>query len=221
MTAPLRPSVLLFDLDGTLTDPALGITRCIQHAFSELDMAIPPDKALMSWIGPPLRSSFVPHVGEERADRAVSLYRERFAETGLYENELIEGMADLVKALQKAGQRCYVATSKPHVYASRIVEHFGLSEGFEAVYGSELDGTRTDKTHLLAHLLTETGHNPADCMMIGDRKHDIIGAQSNNITSVGVLWGYGSLEELQHSGADRIVSTPAELHTVLNSGDTQ
>lgn len=210
----------LFDLDGTLTDPFEGITGCIRYALSELGYSPPPREELRWCIGPPLRSSFAKLVGTDdpiHLDMCLAKYRERFSTIGLYENRLIDGMVDVLNSLQGDSHRLWVATSKPSVYARRIIEHFGLAPYFQSIHGSELDGTRTNKVELIAHLLRTEGISPDDAVMIGDREHDVIGAKANGLPAIGVLWGYGSREELLASGADVICETPAELrHLVLN-----
>lgn len=203
------------DLDGTLTDPMVGITRSIQHALERLDAPVPEIDELLWCIGPPLRASFVQLLDEVRADAAVAYYRERFGDIGLYENDLYEGIPESLQALRDSGARLFVATSKPHVYAKRIVEHFGLREHFERVFGSELDGTRVDKTELLAYALAETETASEDAAMIGDREHDMIGAVNNGLFGIGVLYGYGTQEELQSAGAQRLVSAPASIPEAL------
>ena len=205
-----------FDLDGTLTDPKIGITRSIQFALEALGRDIPPEAELVWCIGPPLLESFEKMLGERQsAARALSLYRERFADKGLYENSLYGGIEDTLAALAAGRHRLFIATSKPTVYAERIVEHFDMGEYFERVFGSELDGTRADKTELLSHALEETGIAPRRAIMIGDRSHDMIGARNNGMTAVGVLYGYGGKRELVAAGAQRIADTPRELLGIL------
>jgi phosphoglycolate phosphatase len=210
-------STIFFDLDGTLTDPKEGITRCIQYALKSLGVPVPPTEALLWCIGPPLQASFVQLLdGDEMsAGKAVSLYRERFTETGLYENALYDGIREVLCELQRAGDSLFVATSKPHVYAERIVRHFRLDGFFDTVFGSELDGTRADKSELLAYAIERTKTDVSTALMIGDRKHDMIGARSNGLTGIGVLYGYGSHEELQAAGAQQLVSSPDALLDAL------
>lgn len=204
---------IFFDLDGTLTDPKPGITRSIQYALQKLGHpAIPTEDELTWCIGPPLRASFVRLLGAEaHADRAVSLYRERFSEIGLFENAVYDGIAEVLTTLSQSGQRLFVATSKPHVFATRIVEHFGLRHHFEHVFGSELDGTRVDKSDLLAYALKTVAVNPAKTLMIGDRSHDMVGAKNNGMRAIGVLYGYGSKDELLGAGASQICATPQAI----------
>ena len=204
---------IFFDLDGTLTDPKPGITRSIQYALQKLDHPAIPSEDELTWcIGPPLRASFVRILGtEDHADRAVSLYRERFSDIGLYENAVYDGIAEVLTALSQSGQKLFVATSKPHVFAERIVEHFGLRHHFEYVFGSELDGRRVDKSDLLAYALKTASVDPSKTLMIGDRSHDMVGAANNGMKGIGVLYGYGSRDELIGAGALQVCATPQAI----------
>lgn len=201
---------IYFDLDGTLTDPYEGITKSIRYALERLGADAPDDATLERTIGPPLQVTFADLVGSDRATRALELYRERFGEIGWRENVPYDGIHDALEALASAGHTLFVATTKPHVFAKRIVAHFGMADYFAAVYGSELDGTRVDKTELLAWALPQhsSGAVPA---MVGDREHDMIGAVNNGMTAVGVAYGYGSVSELEASGASRVLHSPAEI----------
>ena len=201
-----------FDLDGTLTDPKPGITRSIQYALERLGFPVPTEDALVWCIGPPLHASMKTLVGtDELAHRAVELYRERFRDIGLYENELYAGIDDTLSKVATTGRRMFVATSKPKIYADRIVEHFSLARYFEHVFGSELDGTRTDKADLLAYALAETNADPTRAIMVGDRSHDVVGAKKNGMTAIGVLYGYGSLDELTGAGAHHLCATHPDV----------
>jgi phosphoglycolate phosphatase len=204
---------IFFDLDGTLTDPKPGITRSIQYALQKLDHPTMPTEDELTWcIGPPLRASFVRLLGAETsADLAVSYYRERFSDIGLYENGVYDGIGEVLTALCASGHRLFVATSKPHVFAERIIDHFGLRGHFERVFGSELDGTRVDKSHLLEYALKEASVDPARTLMIGDRSHDMIGAKNNGMKGIGVLYGYGSRDELLQAGAHHVCQTPGAI----------
>jgi phosphoglycolate phosphatase len=204
---------IFFDLDGTLTDPKPGITRSIQYALQKLDHPTMPTEDELTWcIGPPLRASFVRLLGAETsADLAVSYYRERFSDIGLYENGVYDGIGEVLTALCASGHRLFVATSKPHVFAERIIDHFGLRGHFERVFGSELDGTRVDKSHLLEYALEEASVDPARTLMIGDRSHDMIGAKNNGMKGIGVLYGYGSRDELLQAGAHHVCQTPGAI----------
>ena len=209
---------LLFDLDGTLTDPYEGITRCISHALEMLDRPSPPRMELRWFIGPPLKNSFTKLLGcddDNLAEKALAIYRERFSSVGIFENEVYKGIPEALKNLQKMGHTLYVATSKPTVYAEKIIEHFGLQRYFRAIHGSELDGTRSDKTNLLSHILQSEAIASPETLMVGDREHDMIGAKANGIFGIGVLWGYGTQDELEASGAQACISHPNELKTVV------
>jgi phosphoglycolate phosphatase len=212
-----RMNVIYFDLDGTLTNPKPGITRSIQYALGKLDRAVPTEDELTWCIGPPLHASLKKLLGtDDLADAALLLYRERFADIGLFENEIYPGIEDTLSVLAKSGRRLFVATSKPGVYAERIIDHFKLRDYFERVFGSELDGTRTDKTELLGYALQTMGVDPSRAMMIGDRSYDMIGARNNGMTAVGVLYGYGTEQELLAGGAHHVCAAPRGLldHTV-------
>jgi phosphoglycolate phosphatase len=204
---------IFFDLDGTLTDPKPGITRSIQYALRKLDHHTIPTEDELTWcIGPPLRASFVKILGAtDSADLAVSLYRERFSDIGLYENGVYDGIGKVLATLGQSGHRLFVATSKAHVFAERIIDHFGLRHHFERVFGAELDGTRADKSDLLAYALKTASVDPSKTLMIGDRSHDMIGARNNGIRGIGVLYGYGSKDELIGAGALHVCATPQAI----------
>lgn len=208
------PTHVYFDLDGTLTDPYVGITRCILYALDELGIAHPSDKFLLGCIGPPLYDTFPEIVGQDLTLRAIDLYRDRFNDVGWQENRPYDGIHDALAELCSRGQVLFVATSKPWLAARRIVDHFGLGQYFEEVYGCELDGTRSNKVDLLSYAI---GKNPdADTrIMIGDRKHDLVAAIANNMLPIGVSYGYGSVEELHTAGAASIATTPAELPALI------
>ena len=203
---------IYFDLDGTLTDPKPGITRSIQYALQRLDHPTIPTEDELTWcIGPPLRTSFVRLLGDHAADRAVALYRERFSDIGLYENRVYDGISEVLTTLGASGHRLFVATSKAHVFADRIIDHFGLRGHFERVFGAEYDGTRVDKSHLLEYALEQSSVDPSKTLMIGDRSHDMIGAKNNGIRGIGVLYGYGSRAELLEAGASHLCATPQAI----------
>jgi phosphoglycolate phosphatase len=191
-------SNILFDLDGTLTDPGIGITKSVQFALNKLGIAEEDLSKLEKFIGPPLQESFKQYYSltDDRAWEAVEYYREYFKARGLYENEIYEGIEQLLQLLKKQGRSLYVATSKPTVFAEEIVSHFHLVHYFDRVHGSELDGTRSDKGELIRHVMETNGLPLTSAVMIGDRKHDIIGAVKNQIHSIGVGYGFGSREEL-------------------------
>ena len=204
------PKHVYIDLDGTLTDPFDGITRCINHALEQLGAQPQPGDTLRRYIGPPLLDTFGELVGDELAPRALEFYRARFNEVGWLENVPYEGIHESLDLLVQDGHECFVATTKPHVFARRIVEHFGMADYFADVYGSELDGTRTDKTELLAHAQAQRTE-AREAAMIGDRHHDIAGAVNNGLRAIGVTYGYGTRDELEKAGAHSFAATPAEL----------
>lgn len=207
---------ILWDLDGTLTDPKVGILTSIRYALEGCGHQAPPIDNLTWCIGPPLHDSFaslVPDADLSEINALIAKYRERFSVTGLFENELIRGIPAVLEGLKH--RQHFLATSKPHVFAKRILDHFGLSSHFTAIHGSELTGERSDKGELIRHVLATEKLSPETCVMIGDRKHDIIGAKSAGLQATGVLWGYGSRVELEIAGANSIVETPAELLQLL------
>lgn len=202
----------IFDLDGTLTDPRKGILACFKHALQELNARIPSDSELERFIGPPLQESFATLLGNtDRVAEAISLYRTRFASKGMFENKLYPGIAEALAQLRMQGVPLFVATAKPRIFATRIVEHFALAPFIHAVYGSELDGANADKRDLLDHLLRTESLSAATTVMVGDRALDIAAAKENGVFSVGVLWGYGSREELISAGADSLCEEPRSL----------
>lgn len=209
---------ILFDLDGTLTDPRLGITRSIQYALAKLGIDEPDLSRLEHFIGPPLLQAFMQFYGfdEAKAWEAVNFYRERFRVTGLYENLVFDGVPQLLETLNGQGRTLYIATSKPWEFAREIARHFAFDQHFKMIYGSELDGMRTNKVELIRHLLDEEGLDPAHTLMIGDRKHDLIGARSNGLQSVAVGYGFGSREELMAEAPAFHFASLAEMHEAFN-----
>ena len=217
--------IVLFDLDGTLTNPWEGITRCVQYGMEAAGHYEPDREKLTPFIGPPLMDMFMGEYGftKEQAELAVDKYRERFREKGMYENKIYEGIEELLKALKASGKRLGVATSKPEVFAVPILEYFHIDSYFEHIVGSELSGERVRKGDVIKEALRRFGAEGkagekgerAMVWMVGDRKHDVIGAGEAGIPCVGVLYGYGGYEELSQAGADRLVSTVGELARLL------
>ena len=203
---------VLFDLDGTLTDPKEGITRCVQYALAKFGIAADCDE-LIPFIGPPLQASFREFYGmsEEESTRAVAFYRERFSDIGLFENKVYPSIPDVLSELRRRGKTLAVATSKPTVYSVRICEKFGLSQYFDHIIGSELDGRRVEKADVIVEALRVLGCSAAQAVMIGDRKFDILGAHQCGLKAVGVRYGYAADNELEDAGADAIVSRPELL----------
>jgi phosphoglycolate phosphatase len=210
----VRSRVLLFDLDGTLTDSRPGIVACLRHALEQLGQPCPPDRALAASIGLPLREALAGLL--ERADAAsietaVMHYRQRYARDGLYASRVYHGIPAMLERVRGRVCASFVATAKLEAYARRIVDHLQLAHHFAGVYGSEPDGRRADKTALLAHVLAREGIPEARAIMVGDRAVDIVAARANAVQSVGVLWGYGSRVELHEAGADVLCEAPADL----------
>jgi phosphoglycolate phosphatase len=211
---------LLFDLDGTLTDPFVGISRCIAFAMERLDRPCPPVADLRWCIGPPLRSIFARLLDTQDAaliDAGVFHYRDRYASVGKFENTLVSGIKDTLELLSSQGLRMAVATSKLETFAVDIIGHFDLAAHFEAVHGSRPDGANADKTALLDHILRQMTLDATRTIMIGDRSHDVIGPKANGVACVGVLWGYGDRAELEGAGAAAIAAAPAELPGLIES----
>jgi phosphoglycolate phosphatase len=212
-----RPA-LLFDLDGTLTDPFVGITRSVQYAMQKLGRPVPAADDLRWCIGPPLKLAFATLLDtndEAAMDEGVRLYRERYATSGKFENELIPGIPEMLAGFVEQGYFLSVATSKLKTYAGDIIDHFDLRRYFQVLHGSELDGRNSAKGDLVGHILATERLATADAIMIGDRSHDIVGAKANGVASIGVLWGYGDLAELTGAGATRIAKQPSELREIV------
>ena len=210
---------VLFDLDGTLTDPAEGITNALMHAQRRLGRAVSPREQLFVFIGPPLIEMFMSEWGLTRAeaDQALVYYREHFSTKGLFENVPYPGIGDCLADLRAAGLRLFVATSKPEPLSLRILEHFELLQYFEAVAGSTLDEQRTKKGEVIAYALDTYHLDPAATVMVGDRKHDVEGARENGLPCIGVLYGYGSRAELTEAGAAALVADLQELSALLKA----
>lgn len=208
---------VLFDLDGTLTDPGLGITNSVMYALEKLGYPIAPRQELYKFIGPPLHDSFRLYYGmsEEQAAEAVRLYREYFAINGINENDLYEGIVPMLEKLRAAGKRLVLATSKPEKFAKIIMAHFGLDAYVPDIAGATMGTERSKKGQVIAYALKEFGVDPAYAVMVGDREHDIIGGKENGLPGVGVTFGYGSREELLDSGAVAVADSPEELGRIL------
>ncbi len=213
-------SYLLFDLDGTLTNPQEGITKCVQHALKAFQIDEPDLEKLIPFIGPPLIQSFMDFYGftEDQARQAVAVYRERFGTVGLFENFPYPGIQEMLKQLQAQGKILAVASSKPGVYVHRILEKFELAQYFQVIEGSNLDGTRVDKKEVIAEVLAQLGNPSSDqLLMIGDRKFDVIGAREMGFGCVGVRFGFAAPGELEESGALYIAETVDDLTQYLLS----
>ena len=206
--------IFLFDLDGTLTDSSLGITNSVIYALKKYGITVEDRRSLYRFIGPPLTDSFRDFYGfsEEKALEAVGFYREYYRDKGIFENRVYEGMEETLKELKSMGKRLIVATSKPEPFARRIIDHFGLAPYFEYVAGMELDGGRGTKAEVISYALKACGiEDRSGVVMVGDREHDVAGARKEGLPCIGVLYGFGSREELEKAGAERIISRPEEL----------
>jgi len=214
----MKKQYILFDLDGTLTDPAEGITKSVQYALKQFGIEEDDLEKLLPFIGPPLKESFMEFYGfsEEKALEAVDRYREYFGPKGIFENEVYKGIPELLEELTEAGRTLILATSKPVVFAEQILEHFDLRQYFEFIGGSDIEQTRAKKSEILQYILEECQLvDLTELVMVGDRKHDIIGAKQFGIDTVGVLYGYGSEEELTEAGADVLVDSVRKLREYL------
>ena len=209
---------ILFDLDGTLTEPKTGITKSVAYALEYFGIHVENLDSLCKFIGPPLKDAFMEHYGfdEKKAELAVDKYREYFAPHGVYENEVYSGVENMLRSLKECGKTIILATSKPHCFATIILEHFKLKKYFDVVVGSELDGTRVKKGDVISYALELAEIDDKElAVMVGDREHDIIGAKENGLCSIGVLYGHGDRTEHENAGADMIVENVEELQAIL------
>ncbi len=208
---------ILFDLDGTLTNPMLGITKSIQYALSSKGIPITDLNSLTKYIGPPLRNTFMDFdFNEAEAEELITKYREYYAVTGLYENEVYEGIEELLHRLKEDGKKLYTATSKPEHFAKIILEHFKLDHYFEDICGATMDSSRATKEEVIRYALEKNNIIDLDeVVMIGDREHDVEGAKKVGIASIGVLFGFGSRNELIEAGADHLAATVEDVHDII------
>ena len=216
----MKYQVVLFDLDGTITDSGPGIMNSVQYALSRFGMTNPDRAVLRRFVGPPLNDSFERFYGfsTEEAMKAVQYYREYYSAGGIFENAVYDGMGETLRQLKAEGCRVFLATSKPQVFSEQILEHFGLTSCFDGIVGSFLDGTRVNKAEVVGEALRQAGitsENRETAVMVGDREYDIIGAHSHGIAAIGVLFGYGSREELEKAGADSLAATPGDILRIL------
>lgn len=220
----------LFDLDGTLTDSREGITKCVQYALAKCGIEEPDLKKLECFIGPPLHTSFQKYYGMDRgmAKRAVEFYRERFRPIGIFENQVYEGVPEMLQALSEAGCHLAVASSKPEVFVKKVLDHFDIEKYFSVVVGSGLDGSREKKEEVVEEALRQLGilelseeERRESCAMIGDREFDIQGARAWKLTGVGVRYGFAAEGELEAEGADAIAGTVEELKEILLTGQVK
>ena len=208
---------VLFDLDGTLTDPGLGITNSVMNSLSKFGITVTDRSELYKFIGPPLMESFKKYYGmsDEDATKAIEYYRDYFKVIGMTENEVYDGIPEMLAALKNRGQKIILATSKPEEFAIKILEYFDLLKYFDFVAGATMDGTRSEKSDVIKYAINEASISVDKAVMVGDRKHDILGAIENNLPSIGVLFGYGSEEELSEAGANYIAKDVNELASIL------
>jgi phosphoglycolate phosphatase len=209
---------ILFDLDGTLTDPGEGITNSVAYALKKYGIEVSDKSELYKFIGPPLKDSFMKYYGfsETQAEQAIAYYREYFRDTGIFENMVYEGIEHLLRQLHADDKKIVLATSKPEEFAVRILKHFNLSKYFAVVAGASMDSSRSKKGDVIAYALSMCGDiDKSTAIMIGDREHDIIGAKENGLKSIGVLYGYGSEDELKTCGADYIIEKPCHILMLL------
>ncbi len=214
----MRRRYILFDLDGTLTDPGPGITRSVQYALRSYGIDEPDLTKLYPFIGPPLKDSFMKYYGfsEEKAMEAIWRYREYFTAKGIFENRVYEGIPQMLEMLKKDGRILLIATSKPEDFAVQIVRHFDLEKYFDLICGASMDEVRTRKGEIIGCALNAARiADGREAVMVGDREHDVLGARENGLDCIGVLFGYGSRKELEEVNAYRIVETAAELGAVL------
>ena len=211
----MKYRTIYFDLDGTLTDPGLGITNSVIYALTRMGRTVPPRQALYRYIGPPLWDSFRRYeaMTQEESSQAVAWFREYFQERGKFENQVYPGVPDMLGRLRERGDTLVLATSKPEPFAVEILEHYDLDRFFSFVAGGTMDDKRSAKGDVLAYALSAGGRGGA--VMVGDRKHDVQGARENGIPCIGVLFGYGSRRELEEAGADGIAATVPELTEIL------
>ena len=209
---------VFFDLDGTLTDPGIGITNCVMYALEKFGIMETDRGKLYKFIGPPLLDSFRDYYGfdEEKSRLAMKYYRERYGVTGLFENRVYDGMPELLAFLKNQGRTLVVATSKPTLYSEQILEKFGLSDYFTYVSGASMNENNSNKAIIISQAIGYLGISPDEVIMVGDRMHDIDGAKANNIPVVGVLYGYGNRREFEEHGADYIVKNVLELKELFS-----
>ena len=212
---------ILFDLDGTLTDSGLGITKAVQYALGQMGCEVPERETLFPFIGPPLHSSFKKYYGmdEEASVEAVRLFRVYYNQMGgILENQVYAGVRELLAGLKADGKRLCIATSKPDTAAKLVMHHFGLDEYVPEIVGGTDDSDRNTKGKVIAYVLREFGIEPATAIMVGDREHDVHGAAENGIPCIGITWGYGDRKELEGAGAKVTFDTPEEVLEFILKG---
>ena len=223
-------SLILFDLDGTLTESHPGIIRSIRYALDAMGYPHPADEVLRLFVGPPLAESFAGylHMPEQDIPEAIRLYREYFSSRGKYENSVYDGIPAMLESLSRSGYRLGTASSKPEAFVRDILAYFQLADYFSLICGASMDGTRSEKPDVIRYVLQEAGSGQADAetlrrevVMVGDRRYDVTGAHEMGLSAIGVTWGYGSREELTESGADALAADPEELYRILTGNCTK
>ena len=214
----MKYHTVLFDLDGTITDSGPGIMNCVRYALQKAGMPEADEAELRAFIGPPLHEQFRDFCGitDDQAEEMVRQYRERYSGTGIFENRVYDGVIPMLEQLKGAGIRILLATSKPEKFAKIIADHFGFAEYFDFIGGANMDGTRTDKQEVIEYVLESCGvSDRTDLIMVGDRRYDVEGAKKAGLASMGVLYGYGSREEIEAAGPDLIAETPADVTALI------
>ena len=216
----MKYQYILFDLDGTITESAPGILNSVRYALKKMGFSVIDEEELLQFIGPPLVDSMKKYYGmnEEQAEQAVVFYREYFSQKGMFENSVYEGIEKSLKMLIESGKKLAIATSKPELYSVRIVEHFGLADKFEKICGASMDKSRNEKAGVIRYTLETLGipdEDKGSVLMVGDRRHDIIGAKQNGLDSMGVLYGYGNRNELEEAGADYIAESAMDVAKII------
>ena len=213
----MKYKCVLFDLDGTLTDPGVGIVNGIVYALNKFGIEVEDRTKLYEFIGPPIKDSFMDYYGmsEEDALTCVKYYREYYGDTGLFENKVYEDISYVLEELKNKGVTLVVATSKPTLFSEKILEKFDLMKYFDFVSGSSMDGNNAEKAVIISNALAKLSFTTDEMIMVGDRKFDVIGAKNNNMKSIGVLYGYGNREEFEAAGADFICGEPKELLDII------
>lgn len=211
---------VLFDLDGTLTDPGEGITNAVRYSLGKFGIEVKERSELYPFIGPPLIDSYMKYYGmpRQQAEQAVAYYREYYSADGMFENKVYEGIPELLEQLKDAGKKLILATSKPDYFAERILERFELFSYFDFIGAASLDGTRNNKVQVIQHVITECGiGDVSECIMVGDRKYDIEGAHHFGMPCISVLYGYGGREEFASAGSEYVAQTPADIWKIISS----
>lgn len=211
---------VFFDLDGTITESAPGIINSVRYALKKMGYPSDDIETIRKFIGPPLKDSYMKYYGmtEEQAEHGIVCYREYYTEQGIFDNSVYDGVIETLEALKASGKRLVIATSKPEKFAKMIAEHFAFDKYFDKICGATMDEKRVEKADVIAYALEELGLSEDDLsriLMVGDRKHDILGGKANGLKTMGVLFGYGDLEELQNAGADYIVEHASDISKVI------